>query len=235
MFDVFEHCIWTVLYVNVFEHYLNTAPHCTFDVFHQRFTVFTYFKTALCSSLQSGIMCKVCKMLFSGKFISVQNGILCKVFFSAKWNSVQSTKYAMFTSVQSLIQCKMEFSAKWVQSAFQWSATNGDRVVELRRASLSTLSILQGHPERMRKVNCLWNLNFHKKTVFSTSAKAPTMCLSSQGEKSVILTYLSPFTLLILSFTNWNTNFGSFLRVSKSVVGLKQPITARKHIKGASF
>ena len=167
MFDVFEHCIWTVLYVNVFEHYLNTAPHCTFDVFHQRFTVFTYFKTALCSSLQSGIMCKVCKMLFSGKFISVQNGILCKVFFSAKWNSVQSTKYAMFTSVQSLIQCKMEFSAKWVQSAFQWSATNGDRVVELRRASLSTLSILQGHPERMRKVNCLWKSQFSKKNQFS--------------------------------------------------------------------
>ena len=45
------------------------------------------------------------------------------------------------------------------------------------------------------------------------SAKTPTMCLSSQGEKSAILTYLSPFTLLILSFTNWNTNFGSLLRV----------------------
>ena len=40
---------------------------------------------------------------------------------------------------------------------------------------------------------------------------------------------------LYLAFTNSNIHLGSLLRVSKSVVGLKQPITARKHIKGASF
>ena len=170
--------------------------------------------------------------------------------------------------------------AKWQGSWTRSPARPNGKKVTFRSSNLQDI---QGHSERMSKVKCE-NLNFHKKSVFSTvfgqklaanlcptaskstritpwypwklaplicfqtvvgwlrqtidlrlSAKTPTVCLSFQGGKSAILTYLAPFTLLILSFTNWNTNFGSFLRVSKSVVGLKQPITARKHIKGASF
>ena len=47
-----------------------------------------------------------------------------------------------------------------------------------------------------------------------TLGKDPNHVFKFPRGKSVILTYLSPFTLLILSFTNWNTNIGSFLRVS---------------------
>ena len=55
------------------------------------------------------------------------------------------------------------------------------------------------------------------------------------GSQVYSITYLSAFTLLFLSLTNWNTHLGYFLRVSKSVVGLKQRARAWKHIRGANF
>ena len=144
---------------------------------------------------------------------------------------------------------------------------------------------IQGHPERMRKVNCLWKSQFSQKNSFLNCfrseiggkfmpysiqvhqnhpeasleagasgvlsdsgwlaqadhwpeilSKGPNhVFLSSQGEKISNINIFISIHTTNLSFTNWNTNFGSLLRVSKSVVGLKQPITARKHIKGASL
>ena len=43
------------------------------------------------------------------------------------------------------------------------------------------------------------------------------------------------FKPLYLAFTNSNIHLGSLLRVSKSVVGLKQPTRAKKHIWGTSL
>ena len=70
-------------------------------------------------------------------------------------------------------------------------------------ASKST-KITPRHPWKLAPLVCFQTLvGWLRQTIdLRFSAKAPTMCLSSQGEKSVILTYLSPFTLLILSFTN---------------------------------
>ena len=70
-------------------------------------------------------------------------------------------------------------------------------------ASKST-KITPRHPWKLAPLVCFQTLvGWLRQTIdLRFSAKAPTMCLSSQREKSVILTYLSPFTLLILSFTN---------------------------------
>ena len=67
-----------------------------------------------------------------------------------------------------------------------------------------------------------------------TLIKDPHRNLKLSGENLAVWTYSSLFTTIMLSFTNWNTQFESLPRVSESVIGLKQSTRAWKHIWGTN-
>ena len=72
-------------------------------------------------------------------------------------------------------------------------------------------------------------------TASSPLSKDPTVYFSLWVSKSAVQIHSYSFMLPILPLTYQNTHFGSVLWVSESVVGLKQPPRAWKHIGGASL
>ena len=90
------------------------------------------------------------------------------------------------------------------------------------------------HPQKLAPPMCFQTMVACLRTTTDSEQRPPRVhgVFKWWREKLIVWTYSSLVTPLILAFTKWNIHLGSLLRVSESVVGLKQPTRAWKHIGG---
>ena len=93
-------------------------------------------------------------------------------------------------------------------------------------------TITQMHHQKLASLICFQALVgcLRPTTDSETLSKDPKWLFELTRRKFSSMNMFIAIKPLYLVFTNSNTHLGSLLRVSKSVVGLKQPTRARKHI-----